>query len=54
VQTIKILTKSSKNGLAGLAHKQLTQVANKKKDAFQLKFGSIKFALLKNVFAEAP
>ena len=35
VQTIKILTRSSKNGLAGLAHKQLTQVSNKKKDAFQ-------------------
>ena len=26
VQTIKILTGSSKNGLAGLARKQLTQV----------------------------
>ena len=26
VQTIKILTRISKNGLAGLAHKQLTQV----------------------------
>ena len=55
VQTIKILkTRSSKNGLARLAHKQLTQVANKKKDAFQLKFDSVKFAFLKNVFAEAP
>ena len=52
VQTMKILTRSSKNGLAGLAHKQLTQVANKKKDAFQLKFGSVRFALLKNIFAE--